>query len=219
MLSITIQAHPHRREMAEALASAVGASVTWDPQPDGRPSAWRTYRHALETAPTASQWHLIVQDDAQPCRFFSEVSSHACEVLDDGILCLFVPGARYDHQRAMDQACWEDRTITLIPTGTWVPVVATAWPVARIPEILEWIDLQRWPESFTCDDAIAGWVAEALQIPVYATVPSLVDHPDDVISIVGSGRVPRYGADANRVAHCYVGDDADPRDIIWTLGV
>ena len=81
---------------------------------------------------------------------------------------------------------------------------------------LAWVDAQGWPYAFNADDEIIGRLTRALGIPVYATVPSLVDHPDDVASIVGS-REPMFGGNRDRVAHCYIGDHADPRGIRWSL--
>jgi hypothetical protein len=215
VLSITVQAHPHRREMVETLARRIGCGINWDPTPEERPSAWRTYRHALETAPPDATHRLIVQDDAAVCQHFEQAAQSAVAATQPGsLLCLFVPGALHAHTSAIDAACMSDRTIALLPPGSWVPVVATCWPTEAIPAALEWVDAQGWPEGFNADDEIVGRLTRALALPVHATVPSLVDHPDDVVSIVGS-RTPMFGANRDRVAHCYVGDDADPRSITW----
>lgn len=216
-LSITLQAHPHRREMAEELAHRAGATITWDPIPaDPHPSAWRTYRHALETTPPETTHRLIVQDDAAVCQHFAATAAAAVEACPPGLLCLFVQGSLYHHVDAINRACAESRSLTILPPGSWVPAVATCWPAETIPRALAWVDQQGWPTGFNADDEIIGRLTRGLLIDVYATVPSLVDHPDDVVSIVGS-RTPMFGGNPDRVAHCYVGDDADPRGIEWRI--
>jgi hypothetical protein len=60
------------------------------------------------------------------------------------------------------------------------------------------------------DDAVAGLWQRTFRERIIVTVPSLVEHPDDVESTVGLRA--RAGADAGRVALKWVGD---PSSIDW----
>src|SRR3990167_2873774 len=63
-LSIAIQTHPDRDHLACALLEQIGeGELACDPEPDGRPNPWRTYRHALEATPADATHAAIVQDD------------------------------------------------------------------------------------------------------------------------------------------------------------
>ncbi len=88
---------------------------------------------------------------------------------------------------------WEAQTrgeswCQLAPTE-WVPVVALAWPVALIAGFLKWCDGRKYgPESIRADDHIVGEWARLTGQRVLATIPSLVEHPDDTESLVNRSR-------------------------------
>jgi hypothetical protein len=93
-----------------------------------------------------------------------------------------------------------------------VPAVALVWPVTLIDPVLEWADRQTWPRHFRADDEIIGQAMTALGTRVLATVPSLVEHPDDQPSLVGH-RPPLKGLNLDRVAVCFI--DGDPLELDW----
>lgn len=216
MLSIAIQTHPERDEMARKLAALLpGAELVVDPDPDAVRSPWRTYRHALERTPPG-HGRLVIQDDAQPCRHFAEVVRHAIAARPDRLLVFFVGGQPVEHARAVMRACQQDLSWAELDHMRWCPVICTYWPAAMIGPFLEYVDQQRWPDHFRSDDEIVGrWLRATKQRPL-ASVPSLVEHPDEVPSLIG--RRARGGLDRARVAACFIHEDCDARTIDWTLG-
>ena len=206
--------------MASQLARELPGSVcVFDPKPHERRSPWRTYRWCLERALLTDWTHLLVlQDDTRLCRDFELLLPRVVAAQPDSLLVLFCAAVPVQSARAIRNACWYDLPFATLNVQDWVPVVATVWPVKYIRPALAWVDRQRWPAEFVADDEITGRVARALGLTVYATAPSLVEHPDEAQPVNG-GRRPLAGRDENRVAYCFAGDDHDLLDVDWTAGV
>lgn len=216
MISIAVQAHPDRREMAEALsASLPGSEIVYDPDPaSALRSPWRTYRAALESTPAGATHRLIVQDDTEAVPNLVEALGRIVQTMPTQTLALFIAGGPRYAARLLYQACSRGDRYAAMPTKPWVPVVATMYPAAIIPRILAFVDEQNWKESFCSDDEIIGRALTALGEPLYATVPSLVEHYDEVESLLGprrnfAGQMPQ------RVAACFLDDDIDVLSFDW----
>jgi hypothetical protein len=91
------------------------------------------------------------------------------------------------------------------------------WPVQRARAFLEWVDAnpkRLRGREFSSDDAnLTRWV-QLTHERIRVTVPSIVQHPDDVPSVVNSHRV-RGGSDQGRTAALWIGDQ-DPLDLDWS---
>lgn len=99
-----------------------------------------------------------------------------------------------------------------------VHVVALLWPVHKAQEFVDWIDENpkriRGDQLSTSDDAnVTRWMQLTGQV-IRCTVPSIVQHPDDVPSIVNQTKV-RGGLDGGRTAAHWIGD-ADPLELDWS---
>lgn len=217
-LSVAIQTHEKRADMAERLSWKIGhCNLVFDPEPDSFACPWRTYRTALEQTPKRATTHrLVIQDDATVCVSFLETVRSVVEAAPDNLVALFVAGVPATSAREIRKACYEDRTLTVLPRAAWVPVVALVWPVKLIAPALEYVDRQTWPERFGADDEIVGRCVQALGVDVVATVPSLVEHKDDVPSIAGKRR-PQHGRNRRRVAECFIHEDCDPLEMRWSF--
>jgi len=79
----------------------------------------------------------------------------------------------------------------LIGAGAWVPVVATSWPTALIPDFLEFAEQPRFARLRSDDELLKRFVG-AKRLQCWAPVPSLVQHPDVVESLIGR----KHGAGA-----------------------
>lgn len=213
-LAIAVQHHPKRAELLEPLLCAIGGNclVARDPDPDGKPNAWRAYRHALELAPGWASHFLIIQDDARVCSSLALSASLVADARPEALVALFVGGRPQEAAQKLLRACRDDRSLCLIGARRWVPVVGLLWPRPIIESALAFVDAQRWPEAFNSDDEIVGHIARNLGLEVWATVPSLIEHEDLVPSVVG--RRARGGHDRGRVAACFIGD-GDPLAIAW----
>lgn len=214
-LSIAIQHSPARAELVRDLLRDLGhpdvVELAADPAPppdDAPPtsplrSPWRTYRHALETTPDWATHRLVLQDDVIVCPGFVDAAAAALTARPSRVVTFYVGGNHRQAAARVVHAAQQGHSWTDIPHFNWIPAVALAWPVALLPPFLAWVDQQRWPPSFRADDQIIGmFLRRQGQLPV-ATVPSLVDHPDDVPSLISNRH--RGGRDRLRIAACWVG--------------
>ncbi len=225
-VSFAVQAHPSRALMAEQLASRIGGEVVWDPDPEGAPSTFRTFRHLMETTPGPATHRVQVQDDAEVCPYFHETVLRAVAARPDRLLLLFVSGNPHFQAQAVMDACRRDEPWAELQFAYWCPLVATVWPCRLICGLLDYVDAQRGPAVGStrswwetgADDEIVGRFIRDTNEPPLATVPSLVEHPDEVPSVMN----PRRGlAPHGRRAACYIGacdDCTDPRTIDWAPG-
>jgi hypothetical protein len=208
-LSVSIQHHPSRSDLLHR-TQHLGGEIVCDPDPNGARNPWRTYRECLYRTPRDATHRLVLQDDAIVCDHFLEAMQLVLEVRPDNMLALFVPGSHRIAALEMLQACDRDECFFPFPfgSGSWIPVVALVWPSNVIPEFLEWADTKYPVVKRRADDAIVGQFARERQKVVLATVPSLVDHPDDVPSLIGNRINER-----SRQAVCMV--DGDARERGW----
>jgi len=209
-ISIAIQHHPARASLLARLAGRIPAEIVEDPDPGAMRNPWRTYHHALGLTPKDATHRIVIQDDAIVCDHFLEAVTAAISAHPDRFFTLFVSRQLRKGARSQMASCAEDRPWALLNRQEWVPVVALVWPVEHVWRMLEWAPSRGYlPERKKADDHIVGEYARATNTDIYATVPSLVDHPDDVPSLIGQRR-----GDRNRQAVCFVAGDA--REIDWT---
>lgn len=205
-ISAAIQHHPARASLLAPLRASLApldVQVAVDPLPAGKPAAWRAYRLALESTPPDATHRLIVQDDAEPCADFALLLERAIAAEPDRLLVLCVCGLPAELARAVNLARHEGRAWAELRSPRWIPAIALLWPTPLIPEALDWIDRQTtWPRDFLADDEILMRTMAGLGETPLATVPSLVQHPDRVVSVIGK-RKPLDGANPGRVAAWY----------------
>lgn len=215
MISFAVQHHPSRAPMGADLAATVGgADVVCDPDPDGFRSPWRCYRHCLETTPQDATHRVVLQDDVLPCPGFREAAEAAIRAQPDRLITFFVAGAPREYRDSVYRACNASRPFAELRNSRWTPAVALAWPKAMIAPLLEFVDAQNWPQVFRADDEIIGRFTRHAEVQVLATVPCLIEHPDEVASTVGMRAAA--GRNLDRVSCCFIGD-CDPATINWAL--
>ncbi len=173
------------------------------------PSPWAGYKKCLERIPKNSTHLLVVQDDAYPCENFAPALKQVAEAHPDFPVCLFLARLPREASARAAQVMRRNRTQRYVQLSwrNFMPVVAVLWPRAKAVEFAEWaaaspsLPGQREPRS---DDAMAGvWKMRERQT-VYATVPSLVEHPDMEPSLIG--RRAAWGKDKNRCAAFFCED-------------
>lgn len=167
---------------------------------------WTGYRRCLEDIPDGHDHIAVIQDDAVPCRNFKG----ALEALARPVpVCLFLPNMAMRTRRHANSAIIRGEHWIELHHSDWMPVVAVLWPTVKIRSLLDWYDHRpprRTPDR--SDDGVCGrWMAATSQ-SVLATLPSLVEHPDDVASTWRVNRQPRR-------ALWYIGDDVDPLGVAW----
>ncbi|MFG1682388.1 hypothetical protein ACGFNP_19630 [Nonomuraea sp. NPDC049269] len=192
-LTGAVMAHPKRREAAIRLAGGVLDVVT-DPDPSGRPSAFRTSLLAWSSIPEGATHHVLLHDDMVLSGTFFERATMAAQAMPDAALALF--------------AFWNSRNGAAVRLGAlagarWVrgageytPVAALLLPRRVAEGYVEWARDRgdTWP-----DDVLMGRYLRQAGVPVYVAVPSLAEH-EDLASLVendfqGLRRSPCFFAD------------------------
>lgn len=200
-VSAVVQHHPARAHLIPALLRSLGTTeVVEDPKPDDG-SPLRTYLECLRRTPATATHRLIVQDDALLCENFPSRMLAALLERPHGLVAFFVPGAPPHRAAVLRAEIAGDTWVRLPPT--WVPTVALCWPVPLIGPFLEWATAE-YPEGDRRrgDDGPVGKWANRVREQVLAPIPSLVQHPDVVPSLIG--RKASAGGNKARVAARYI---------------
>jgi hypothetical protein len=149
-----------------------------------------------------------MQDDALPCKDFSERVAKAINERPDDVLALFVGGLSGRTRKLFWEAQKLGDRFSPIYFREIHHVVALVWPAPLVEEFLSWYELNQKkipghkpPQS---DDAVIGYWARTTRRLFYATVPCLVEHPDDLPSVVQNAGRPL--GDAGRKAIAFIDD-------------
>lgn len=145
----------------------------------------------------------MLQDDAWPCENFADTIHAAIAERPKTVLCAFVPG--FGHvTRPVQQARKAGQRWMPWRVRAFVPLVAIVYPAAYPQEIVAFSESRRM-HAGRADDAIVGAWARAYKRPVWATVPCLVQHRDEMASVM---KMVTGKAAPHRLAAWYV-DDGD----------
>lgn len=199
-VSFCVQHHPLRPQCLERITSkrqlGRGVEVVTDPRPQDAPSPWRSYKICLETMPAWATHRIIVQDDALVCPGFREAAVRAVRARPEDLVSFFC--SPYPQLCAINvvEAAERCEHWAELFNGDWCPVVCLAWPRWMRDEFLAWSPLDVLGRS---DDSVVGrWLNESGNHAI-CTVPNLVQHPDDVPSVMGSDGLARHSV-------CYIGE-------------
>jgi hypothetical protein len=210
-----VQHDPRRAHLLAPLLAALGldTQIVEDPgAADARRSPWRCYRACLDALDPDTSHLLVVQDDAVVCRDFPAVLDLVIAAHPGDPVALFVPGVG-SNARSVLAACQNGQRWCELDPLTWVPAVAIVWPRQHIGSLLDFYDERNYPATRTADDGIIGDWAKDTGTRVVACVPSLVDHPDTVRSLVGTAHF--HGLNPARCAACWIGEDLSPLTLQW----
>lgn len=204
---VLLQHHPSRAALLPRTAH-LNPLVVEDPEPAARFNPWRTYRACLQVGAGLTEPFVILQDDCIPCTGFLEAAEAVREVVHNGLIAFCLQGMIASTTRsAFWRALEQGQRLLLIRPHNWVPAMALGWTPALAARALEWDTLQtRLRESFTSDDGRLYHFTRWAGVPVWATVPCLVDHPDDVPT-VGSEK-ERNGRKPSRRTLAFIEGDA-----------
>lgn len=193
----------HHLSRAHLLTDLLPRLHGLDPQvitdPGGKRSTWRTHRLCLESAPADATHLLVLQDDAWPCDDFASLVRAAVEERPDRIVCLFVSGIGHLMRHVNIARKNRERWLELPPIA-YTPCVAIVYPADHARAIPAFADAKRVGIGRT-DDAVVGQYARAHRVTACATLPSLVEHRDDVDSVMG---MPSGKGAPHRVAAWFV---------------
>lgn len=168
---------------------------------------------------TKARHAVILQDDVLVCRNFTPAVEKIIEVHPDIPVCLFVSGMKTKTLRNYMRAVRSGLRYSNIWFQDFLPVVGVIWPRAKVEEFLEWSVDAKLPgmPNPRSDDAVVGSWMKFTHQKVLATVPSLVQHPDDNLSVKWAEgcNVPSGTENKYRRAFIYI-EDADPLTLDWT---
>lgn len=198
-ISITVMAVPKRKLQAEYLASILrlypfsDVSVTYDPVADGtHESEWNNGANSLKAGLGKGEWHVVIQDDAiLTPNLYENIEGAINAAPTKSVISLYTGKARPFPQRVTE-------AINKVVDETFLQYILLMWgvgivlPTNHIEPLLDFVADRTEPY-----DTRIGIFYQRNRLPVYYTVPSLVDHDDDLgTAIPGHGTKP--GA---RVAH------------------
>lgn len=210
-VSISIMAHPSRRDNVELLQHRLGGDVPVAWAANAKPSAhppqrWATGKHAWELRDKTADWHVVIQDDAIVCEDFRPAMARALAQRGKaGVVSAYTGTGRprqghvrskLARARAYDSSWWN--TTEPLYWG-----VAVALPTRSVGPMLHWASGSA-RRMYNYDTRIGEYYRLAKGWRTWYTVPSLVDHLDED-SLVGHG--PDRN-DESRRAHNFVNGSA-----------
>ena len=210
-----IQSHPSRREVRQRLVEGLAGIPTEVIETDFEPpSPWAGYKECLRSLEGDDFTHaLIVQDDATVCQNIGPALERIAEVTDCPV-CLFLPMVSATRRSAVEAAKRGECFVEILPRG-FMPVVGVLWPKDKAESFLSW---SHNPRALVrrngvrleqrSDDAMGYLWMKTQRQKVLATIPSLVQHPDDVPSTITRRR-------GGRTALFWHAPPWDPMSVDW----
>lgn len=163
-LSITIMAHPDRKDYIPYLKDKLGdVLVVWDE----KNNLWDTCRRAWLAQDMSAEYGLVVQDDAIVCDGFREKAE---AMLNEDYIYSFFAGYMLESRIRLAEKNGEDHVLT----GVIFNEVALCMRTEHIRSMVKFSD----DRDARHDQFISQW-AKFNKIKVYHPIPSLIDHRDD----------------------------------------
>lgn len=205
MIGVSVMAHPSRKHLVDRLLETLDgpAEVVWDRRND----EWDTGNRSWEEHDPATTHHLVLQDDALPCRDLLAGLGKAVAVYPDQVMSLYLGVNRNAQGNSL-----RHRNVTAAITdadkanASWITTNGTWWgpailiPTPLIPHMLSFC--RRHTDVY--DRRIARWCRER-QLLAWHPWPSWIEHADEP-SLVIKGRQP------GRTARRWVGAKASALD-------
>ncbi len=181
------------------------------------PNPWLGYLECLRDPPDGATHMLVVQDDTVTCRNVTPALHLIAGKHPNTPICVFLGKLPMRTRKAALEAGKAGEHYVTIHHGDFLPVVAVLWPVDKAVEFYDWglnngstRHKNGRPLLERSDDAMGGRWMRQKHVPILATIPSLIEHPDDVASTIA--RKP-----AGRTALFWHGQDWDALEVDWVL--
>lgn len=191
-------AHPARKLQAEYLAAILryypfsDVSVTYDKVAAGtHESEWDNGVQCLKAGLGKGDWHVVIQDDAILTPYFYENIEGAINAAPSKSLISLYCGKPRPLGPRVERAVKKVKDETFLQYMLLMWGVGIALPTNHIEHLIEFVADRSEPY-----DTRIGIFYQRNRLPVYYTMPSLVDHDDDLDSLLEHGK-----AKGARVAH------------------
>lgn len=197
-ISVTVMAHPARKKQAENLRAVLSnypfsdVSVTYDQVAAGtHDSEWNNGVESLRAGLGKGDWHCVIQDDAilSP-NLYENIEGAINNVPSKTLISLYTGKPRPMGKRV-------EIAVSKVVDETWLSYWLLMWgvgiliPTSHIEPLIDFVSDRTEPY-----DTRIGIFYQRNRLLVYYTMPSLVDHDDDLDSLLEHGK-----AKGARVAH------------------
>lgn len=197
-ITVAVMAHPKRAKEAEALALELkkhpftDVSISFDGIDAGsHQEEWDNGKRALMAGIGRGEWHLVIQDDAILCPDFYNNVVGALSAVPAKTLVSFYTGKPRPLGKRVEIAVSKAKYANWLQYWLLLWGVGIAVPSTHIEPLIDFVDDREEPY-----DTRIGIFYQRNRLPIYYTMPSLVDHNDDLDSLLEHGK-----AGGARVAH------------------
>lgn len=192
----------HREMHREPPLVVPGIGIIEDKQRQGCwPTARRALQYGIRCSALGATHHVMLQDDVVLCPdFLSQVRAAVSR-------CSNVPIALFARRKVISEARQQGSSWAVIPDGIWGQ--GYCLPSQFISPFLRW-EAEHIAPDFKHDDSRLAMFLLEHQRPVWATVPSLVEHALPSNSLLGQ-------SNKGKVATWFCGHRKLDRDH-WTKG-
>jgi len=192
-ITITVMAHPKRREQATALYLELvnypfaEVSVTWDEQNN----EWHNGERALRRGADKGDWHVVIQDDATLCKDFYANLLGALSNCPERVLISLYTGTGRPLGKRVKSAVEKATHASWLRHNILCWGVGIAIPSDHVIPMLDFVKDREEPYDFRI-----GVFYQRNRLMVYYTNPSLVDHNEGLGSLIDNDN-----PEQRRVAH------------------
>lgn len=189
-------AHPKRAMAAKKLERQLSAMPFTDVYTiyDDKNDEWDTGSRSIKWGIGKADWHLVIQDDALLTPdFYSNLEGAILNLPVKGLMSLYVGTVKPYGSRV-------EEAVKKAARATWLRHYMLLWGVAivipsdQITAMLDYLDEPKYRD--TQYDTRLGMFYLANRLPIHYTMPSLVNHDDDLGSLLPDHQQPQP-----RVAH------------------
>ena len=183
-ITVTVMAHPKRRQEAEILLLQLQkypfkeATITWDEKNE----EWDTGKRSLQAGIGKGDWHVVLQDDALLTPNFYENLEGAINAVPERVMFSLYTG------KVKPMAAEISAAVEKAYYATWLKHYMLFWgvgiavPTDHIEPMLEFVSDPQFND--TLYDIRLGMFYQRNRLPVFYTMPSLVDHNEDLGSLL-----------------------------------
>lgn len=194
-LDVKIMASPTRTKYLESMLKSLDKNddiIVYDDRKEVGSAMYNARRCWKSKLDTNITHRLVLQDDLELCNDFLSNVQNCIEIFPNAIWSLYSSRITYNDQ--------VDKTTPYVSiTGNGVHGQAVIIPVQYIKPLFEWID-KTLGKEYPHDDCAIGTYANINNIPVFTTVPSMVQH------LGHSDSVLKYN-NKNKISKVYIGKD------------